>query len=137
MPSRLPPLASRPMIRAPRTAPITRPFAPDRLAPPMTAPAMACNSYPVPAVGMPAPRRDVVKTPAKPASRPLMLYTASSTQFTGTPERRADEWRQPKARHEQPVDQANEQPEEKADQDGEWDGSTAHQKQCRHSPAQA
>src|SRR6266567_2903528 len=115
MPSRLPPLASKPIIRAPRTAPITRPLAPDRLAPPMTAPAMACNSYPVPAVGMPAPRRDVVKTPAKPASKPLMLYTASSRQRcdglgagqqedhpTRDPKhaQRGDEWGQPKTRHE-------------------------------------
>src|SRR6478752_5576338 len=85
----VPPLLRRPMISAPHTAPIALPRAPDRLAPPMTQAAMACSSNPVPAVGTPAPRREVNSTPPTAARTPEMTYTAVVTTATGTPASRA------------------------------------------------
>src|SRR6478609_5193754 len=89
MASRLPPLLSTPMISAPQAAPIALPRAPDRLAPPMTQAAIACSSNPVPAVGTPAPSREVSSTPPTAASTPEITYTAVVTTATGTPASRA------------------------------------------------
>src|SRR6476659_9192512 len=77
------------MINAPQAAPIALPRAPDRLAPPMTQAAIACSSNPVPAVGTPAPRREVNSTPPTAASTPEITYTAVVTRATGTPASRA------------------------------------------------
>src|SRR6478672_8080440 len=89
MANRFPPLFSTPMMSAPQAAPIALPRAPERLAPPMTQAAMACSSKPVPAVGTPAPRRDVSSTPPTAASTPEITYTAVVTMATGTPASRA------------------------------------------------
>jgi len=77
------------MITAPHAAPMALPRAPDRLAPPITQAAMACSSKPVPAVGIPAPSRDVSSTPPTPASSPEIAYTEAVTNATGTPASRA------------------------------------------------
>ena len=72
MAKRLPPLLSVPTMSAPAAAPNAPPLAPNRLAPPITHAAIALSSYPVPAVGMPAFRREVKSTPPTAASRPAI-----------------------------------------------------------------
>src|ERR1700751_2480563 len=64
IPRRSPPFLSVAMIRAPNTVPRMVRSPPMRLAPPTTAAAMASNSYPSPAVGIPLAKREVYRIPA-------------------------------------------------------------------------
>lgn len=59
----------------PRRAPKTVPSPPVKLAPPITAPAIALVSAKSPAVGVATPNLATVMTPASPASSPLNVNT--------------------------------------------------------------
>ena len=84
-PIRFSPLLRIPMINAPMIVPIIFPFPPDKLAPPMTAAAMAKVSSPCPATGEAEATREVRMIPATEERKPQSRYTLNFVQFTLIP----------------------------------------------------
>src|SRR5262249_43088050 len=71
------PAPSTAMSNTPKNVLMTEPRPPDKLAPPMTHAAMACNSAPAPAFGSAEDKRAHCKTAAQAASNPLRPNTAT------------------------------------------------------------
>ena len=74
------------MISAPMSVPPKRPEPPDIEVPPTTTAAMASISAALPEVQVPEYRREAMVMPARPAIRPLKLYTVNLTFAVLMPE---------------------------------------------------
>ena len=76
-------------VSAPSTAPRTRPRPPESAAPPMTAAAIALNSYVSPICGCTVALRPASRIPVTAARKPESTYAAMRTRSTFTPDSRA------------------------------------------------
>ena len=89
-PTRSVPLLIIPMIRPPKSAPLTRPRPPKRLTPPITAAEIASSSsVPPPKVRSTEFRREARMTPPRPAQAPEMTKQRIRISLTLIPARRA------------------------------------------------
>src|SRR5918992_402402 len=89
MPATDNPFCSVAKKRTPTAVPPTPPMPPAKLVPPSSTAAAASKSTASPTCGLAAPIRAVCSTPATPASRPEIAYTATIVRFTLMPESRA------------------------------------------------
>ncbi|MNR56115.1 hypothetical protein D3C85_1766310 [compost metagenome] len=77
------------MMKAPITAPITRPTPPEAEAPPMKQAAITSSSKPRPALGVAVLSRAANTSPANAASAPMFTKVRNASRCVFTPDSRA------------------------------------------------